>query len=252
MSESTFLDRFDSELIIGLVAPVGSEKSIVIDELKDSFRSFNYEAVPVKLSSFLKEIDHGVALVDDPEFERIKSYMDAGNKVREQMDSADALALWAVTEIASLRSSEGDTEGKKKVYILDSLKHPDEIKTLRRVYGNGFFLIGIYSSREKRFEFLHRNRGIEQGNAWALIERDYSEDNPNNAGQSTREAFHVADAFVNLTNPTEAKTQISRIIDLLFGHPFTTPTIDEYAAFMAFTARLRSGDLSRQVRAVIL
>lgn len=251
MSVSTFLDRFDSELVIGLVAPVGTEKSIVIDELKDSFSSFGYRTFVIKLSGFLREIDHGVELKDQPEFERIASYMDAGNKVREKMDSSDALALWAVTEIARIRPPEEKWK-EKHVYILDSLKHPDEIKTLRRVYGNGFFLFGINSSRDKRFEFLNRNRGISKKNSNDLINRDHNEDTPNNSGQNTREAFHVSDAFVSLINPIEAKQQISRVVDLLFGHPFTTPTLDEYSMFQAFTAKLRSGDLSRQVGAVIL
>lgn len=256
MSEMTFLDRNDSELVVGLVAPVGSEKSIVIEELKDSFRAFGYDVLIVKLSSFLGEIELETKLAEEPEFERIKSYMDAGNEVREKMESTDALALFAVAEIARTRQSEENSDqpegNPKKVYLLDSLKHPSEIKTLRRVYGDGFFLIGIYSSREKRFEFLSRNRNMSEDEANELIERDHNEDTPDDSGQKTREAFHVADAFVSLANPDEARGQISRIIDLLFGHPFTTPTRDEYAMFQAFSAKLRSGDLSRQVGAVIL
>ncbi|HEY0429022.1 MAG TPA: anti-phage dCTP deaminase [Pyrinomonadaceae bacterium] len=255
MLTEDFLDRFDSELVIGLVAPVGTEKAIIINELKDNLKAFDYDAIIIKLSGFLKEPNlqkvHNIQLSTEPEVLRINSYMDAGDKVREEMKRGDALALWAVTEIARLRPPE-EQWGEKRAYILDSLKHPEEIKTLRRVYGNGFFLIGIYSSREKRFDFLHRNRNIEEEDAEALIDRDYNEDKPTNVGQQTREAFHVADAFVSLTNPSDAKHQISRVIDLFFGHPFTTPTMDEYAMFQAFTAKLRSADLSRQVGAVIL
>jgi len=39
--------------------------------------------------------------------------------------------------------------------------------------------------------------------------------------------------------------------NVLFGHPYETPTFDEYAMFIAFSAALRSADLSRQVGAVI-
>jgi deoxycytidylate deaminase len=249
MPEMPFLDRDDSELIIGIVAPVGSEKSIVIDELKDSLRSFGYESELIKLSQFLKEVElKETTLVDTPEFERVKSYMDAGNEVRETMDSKDALALFAVADIARMRPP----ENTKRAFIVDSLKHPAEVKTLRRVYGDGFFLLGVYSSREKRFEFLTRNRGMSNVNANDLIDRDHNEEKPSDAGQQTREAFHLADAFVSLANPDEAKAQVSRILDLLFGHPFTTPTRDEYAMFQAFSAKLRSGDLSRQVGAVIV
>lgn len=44
---------------------------------------------------------------------------------------------------------------------------------------------------------------------------------------------------------------LERMFDLLFGHPYITPTFDEYAMFMAFSAALRSADLSRQVGAVL-
>lgn len=254
MAELDFLDRFDSELVIGLVAPVGTEKSIVIDEIKDSLSAFGYTAVKIKLSNFLKDIQskHEVKLIDEPENARINSYMDAGNKVREDMNRGDALALWAASEIKRKLRPPKKKWNEKRAYILDSLKHPKEVESLRRIYGNGFFLIGVYSSEEQRFEYLHRNRDIPDEEARALIERDYNEENPNNVGQQTRETFHVADAFVSLINPSEAKEQISRVMDLFFGNPFSTPTKDEYAMFQAFTAALRSADLSRQVGAVIV
>ncbi|MFO2375906.1 cytidine deaminase, partial [Pseudomonas aeruginosa] len=47
------------------------------------------------------------------------------------------------------------------------------------------------------------------------------------------------------------KAQLWRVIDILFGQPYVTPTFDEYAMFMAFSASLRSADLSRQVGAVL-
>jgi deoxycytidylate deaminase len=40
-------------------------------------------------------------------------------------------------------------------------------------------------------------------------------------------------------------------LDLVFGNVFITPTFNEYAMFMAFSASLRSADLSRQVGAVV-
>ncbi len=202
MAALDFLDRFDSELVIGLVAPVGAEKSIVIDEIKDSLAAFGYTTVKIKLSDFLKDIQskHGVELIDEPENERINSYMNAGNKVREDMNRGDALALWAVSEIKRKLRPPEEKWNEKRAYILDSLKHPKEVESLRRIYGNGFFLIGIYSPEEQRFEYLHRNRNIADEDAKALIERDYNEENPNNAEQQTRETFHVADAFVSLIN----------------------------------------------------
>jgi deoxycytidylate deaminase len=42
-----------------------------------------------------------------------------------------------------------------------------------------------------------------------------------------------------------------RLREFWFGDPFITPTFDEHAMFMAFGAALRSGDMSRQVGAVV-
>jgi len=48
------------------------------------------------------------------------------------------------------------------------------------------------------------------------------------------------------------KEQLWRILDLLFANPHVTPTLDEYGMFLAYAASLRSGDLSRQVGAVVV
>jgi deoxycytidylate deaminase len=83
-----------------------------------------------------------------------------------------------------------------------------------------------------------------------LIQRD--EDEVEGHGQHTRDTFYLSDFFIHL-GPQEAiwKHALWRILDLIFGYPYITPSFDEYAMFMAFASALRSADLSRQVGAVI-
>ena len=57
--------------------------------------------------------------------------------------------------------------------------------------------------------------------------------------------------ILSIINSDKFKNSLWRILDLIFGSPYLTPTFDEYAMFMAFTSSLRSADLSRQVGAVI-
>jgi deoxycytidylate deaminase len=45
---------------------------------------------------------------------------------------------------------------------------------------------------------------------------------------------------------------LERFLDLVFGNPFSTPTRDEYAMFLAFASSVRSASLARQVGAVIV
>ena len=70
-------------------------------------------------------------------------------------------------------------------------------------------------------------------------------------GQRLRDTFPRADVFIAVHRPDDATTQVRRFVDLLFAHPFHTPTQDEVAMFQARAAALRSADLSRQVGAVI-
>jgi deoxycytidylate deaminase len=172
--------------------------------------------------------------------------MSAGNKVRQKMD-LDALALWAVSKIAVGRGEDGKPLSKK-VHILNSLKHPDEVNSLRKVYGSGFFLIGVYSSHQKRKKYLIDDKGLAADEADALIKRDSQESEPH--GQKTTDTFHLADFFID-SDSDKMKSELWRFLDLLFGDPFITPTSHEYSMFLAHSAALRSGDLSRQVGAVI-
>ena len=50
----------------------------------------------------------------------------------------------------------------------------------------------------------------------------------------------------------EAIDQIARYFQLLFGEKIITPTIDEFGMYLAYSASLRTADLSRQVGAAIL
>jgi deoxycytidylate deaminase len=45
---------------------------------------------------------------------------------------------------------------------------------------------------------------------------------------------------------------ITRFLELVFGNPIITPTADEHAMFLAYSASLRSGALGRQVGAVVV
>jgi deoxycytidylate deaminase len=69
-------------------------------------------------------------------------------------------------------------------------------------------------------------------------------------GQRTRDTFYLADVFVELTGE-RYKAQLDRFLELVFAHPFRTPTRDEHAMFMAYASGARSAQLGRQVGAAI-
>lgn len=244
-------DHINSELILGFVGPVGVSNSRFHNAAMDRLRAFGYHPVLIRLSEKLDDLKAKglieTALASEPEFERMRSHMDAGDELRG-MDLPGArgiLASSAVAQIASsrARNSEGQTmPAPRQAWLISSLKNPAEVEVLRLVYGPGFFLIGLFASEAERRRSLER--GMTSEEAQLLIDRDAA--NEEKHGQQTRKTFELADAWV------KDEDQLCRFLDLLFGHPFQTPTDDEDGMALAYSSALRSSDLSRQVGATIV
>lgn len=241
----------DSELIIGLVGAVGVQLDEVSKLISERLSHFNYDCKNVKVS---KDVIEELAGEDGSttHYERIDNLMTAGNSLRLQYEDKSILAKGIAAKINHIRSEEGrkDSPLPRKAFIISSLKTPEEVKELRKIYANGFFLIGVYSSKERRLSYLHKNKNISKERAKKLMSRD--KDESHQFGQKTRDTYHLSDFFINQDGDNDKlQNDIWRILDLTFGHPFVTPTFDEYAMFMAFSSSLRSADLSRQVGAVV-
>jgi deoxycytidylate deaminase len=175
--------------------------------------------------------------------------MDAGNRAREISGRGDILALHAASEIHSRRGEERPLP--ETAHIILSLKHPDEVTALRRIYGPGFFLISLYTPRAERQRNLEK-LDMSARQASELMKRDENEEI--DLGQQTSGTFFQADAFLSLDTASVATfdSEVERFVDLVFGDPFRTPTAAEHAMFLAFAGSLRSADLSRQVGAVVV
>ncbi|TAK87996.1 MAG: hypothetical protein EPO20_00740 [Betaproteobacteria bacterium] len=66
-----------------------------------------------------------------------------------------------------------------------------------------------------------------------------------------RDTFPLADFFVKANSAAELRADLGRFVSLIFGHPFITPSRDEYGMFIAKSVAMRSADLGRQVGASI-
>jgi deoxycytidylate deaminase len=236
----------DSEIVIGLVCPVGIDHTAVVETLKLTFAQFRYATNAIRVSDLFPRLYERLGRAWTPPAaasEQALYKIEAGNNIRQWTGRNDALARAVAAEIAAGRDHH--QLRPRTAHIITSLKRPEEVATLREIYGAGFFLISLSASRKERDAYFKR-RGMEKI-ADALIEMDNAESGPH--GQQTRETFHLADAFVSMTN---FEAQLDRFLDLLFSCPTLTPTAEEHAMFTAYSASLRSGDLSRQVGAAIV
>jgi deoxycytidylate deaminase len=238
----------DSEIVIALVGAIGVEYKHVVDIIQDRLRvQFKYISEEIRVSKqVIREMpDFDKDKDISGKYDHISYYMEQGNMTRKKHGNNAILAMGASKVIKEKRSG-----GERRAYIINSLKHPDEIKYLREVYGHGFYLIGVFSDLNKRSSFLTEELKLSDQQAEDLMKKD--KDSEFGHGLHTSDAFHLSDYFVYIEEDRgRLKNGIYRFLDIIFGSPTVTPTFDEYSMFMAFTAALRSADLSRQVGAVI-
>jgi len=242
----------DSELVIGLVGAVGSRLGQLTEILNGYLGDrFKYDVEVISVSSQIIKKYKNDKIKTDDEFSRIKSYMDSGNELRSESKDNSFVALDAARVISEVRERRNkDGKNKRVAYIINSLKHDEEIKRLRQIYSEGFYQISLYESSQRRSEYLIKDKGMQTQQVDELIQRDEGEEKGH--GQHTRDAFHLADYFVKYDGSYDGlRNSCFRFLSLIFGDPFITPTFDEFATYMAFTSSLRSADLSRQVGAVI-
>jgi deoxycytidylate deaminase len=233
-------DFNSSEIVIGIVSAVGTETTRIITPLGDRLKQFGYTAKEIKVSSLLKKEN------TNNEYSRIKGLMTEGDKLRKDTGNNAILAYGA----AKLIKENRDGGCEKIAYIVNSLKHPDEVDILRKIYGQGFYIFGIHSDKKRRLHYLTNDKGLTDPQAVELTDIDEDEKIPH--GQRTRDTYHLSDFFINFgKNDDQVKNTIQRFLELIFSHPYKNPTFDEFAMFMAFSSSVRSGDLSRQVGAVI-
>ena len=109
-----------------------------------------------------------------------------------------------------------DTTLRRKAYILNSFKHPDEVKTLRKIYGQAFCVISLYAPRAERVDSLSEliaqsHHGFDKEKyrdvAEALIERDASAAN-GDFGQDVRDTFPLADFFLRSSEKSTMKAEL--------------------------------------------
>ncbi|MDW1822679.1 anti-phage dCTP deaminase [Vibrio sp. Vb1018] len=244
-----------SEIVIALVSAVGCDLGHFTRLIEEELDLYDFSSTKIRVSTdFLHTLETPNGSLT--KLQLIDHLMTVGNNYRSICENNGALAYAAIAKIAEKRAEFlGNYESKpleKRAWIVRSLKHPEEVKVLRDTYGDRLFLIGIHSSEEKRRRTLsNKKRKADPENIIdKLISRDTEEKSGH--GQHTRDTFHLSDFFIDEDqNSDKNKADIERVFKLIFNHPYTTPTFDEYAMYMAFSASVRSGDLSRQVGAVL-
>ena len=208
----------------------------------------------------MRDLPRWRSLPTDPLDAQVDSHQRAGNTLRRVTQDQSAVVLLGIANIRDRRSMSG-VRSRPQAFIIRSLKRPEEVDTLRRIFGDcAFFVVAAHAPITTRIENLAiqiaRSRGSADANRYRkraeeLIQRDAAElDTP--FGQNLRMTFPEADVIVDASKPDDLKEQLARVVRIIFSAPFETPTASEFAMFHAKAAALRSADLGRQVGAAIV
>lgn len=250
------------ELFFGLCSPVGTDNKRVSEIISEALMKFSYETRGFKVTDLMKQISiPNMRLTEKPVNARYDAYIKYANEVRRLTAQPSALAMMCCGAVRAERRHDAQKRYRERVaYIFDQFKRKEEIEALRQVYGRLFVAVSIYSDKETRTQRLAAQIAREsrqtrvslehQNSARELVQRDEDEEGVP-SGQRLRDAFPLADLFINIDDHEGARRNVERFLNLLFGANDLSPTRDEYGMYIAKSAALRSLDLSRQVGAAI-
>lgn len=262
IAETSFTDFLSTqradreEVVVALIGAIGSNLETAEAILTELFESYGYDCKTVKISDIIRTFPPFNSVNKGDLYEYYRRMIEGGNYVCTAFGNNDALARLATIEITSRRS---ELAGKpRRAYIVHQLKRPEEVRLLRDTYGKLFYAVGIYADPTTREQRLTRKINARLGKvddpegryaAQRLMRIDENEENAH--GQKVSDTFARADYFVRSDDDAELREALSRFVSLVFDKPYVSPTRAEVAMMHAFSAGLRSADLSRQIGAVI-
>jgi Deoxycytidylate deaminase len=260
------------EIVIGFVAPSGTDRQLVVDTASRLLRTFQYQGQFIHLSDLLEERAAKSKRRTKVSSLRAWRLQDEGNRLCKDAKRPDALSFVAVNQIRATRERLQGRRRRKASsqvvpgvgYLIWSLKRPEEADTLRAIYRTRFFLISVYTPEASRRDRLTQEAAttnshlsptqVDAEEARRLIQRDEREPRATvgKYGQNVSDTYPLADFFVDASNVPALEQSLERVFEIVFGDPFATPTRPEFGMFLAHAAGLKSAELGRQVGAALL
>lgn len=271
------------ELFIGIVKAIGTELKYIDNELRDLLHLAGYQVVEINLAKYLPELEP--KSIKKKSYEYFNQKMNGGNTLRETF-GGDFLALRGVEEIAQTRdgifaSTHSKGERLRYAYLIDDIVHPEEVHTLRAIYGPHLFLVSVYQDenirRKNLLEKLQGNGNRADEKLKGLVNELMRRDRGAMAEShhiSIDKTFHLGDVFIDVGNPKRRKhakhegekealaanepkvglstSTLRRMFEQIFSGTRHEPSKHEVAMSYAHTAALRSGSLARRVGAAIV
>lgn len=272
------IDEPIPELYFATTRAIGTPLRSVIRALRLSLNEVNFHLHPIQVSDCLQETEIIQALYPEPaheeKFDRYNRLLEAARFLRRAIGERDAVITTAISRLSMTARASAKADASKRArrgvaFLFRNVMDKREVERLRKLYDRQFFLISIFSPQEDRIHSLtgHLGEGLHHGGesrkpqAEYLVRQEAEPFTPDERYDATDvdkrkfstdipSTFQHGDLFLDVKDRNNSR-HIRRFVDLIFGHPFHTPTIDEIGMADAFSAALESSNLARQVGAAI-
>jgi deoxycytidylate deaminase len=275
-SRTAVLEFAAGELVFAVVGHVGSGTSTIAQGLRGLLQLRGYDVEILKARDVIAEwaTKEGIPLPDDKKrsLDTVEGLQDLGDRMRLETRDHAAVAKGVVRRIQELRAKKTGVktpikgpvppDGKKRAYIIDSIRHPAEVELLRHIYQDAFLLVGVVCEEQRRLSrVMKKFEDAGEIRAQAFMKRD--EKAIEKHGQRVSDAFHLSDFFLDNTverfDKAGAETKdwnilanLERLIKIIEHSEIVRPEISETAMNHAFAAAMQSACLSRQVGAALV
>jgi deoxycytidylate deaminase len=278
-SRSVLRAMAGGELVFAVVGHVGSGTSYVANLLQNVLQNSDllggaFEVYVLKardeIAEWARTNSKELPAEGAKDLDSVIALQDLGDEMRKADHAAVARAIALRIREKRATSMGGPVptddelvmpDGKRRAYIVDSIRHPAEVHLLRSIYRNAFTLVGIVCHEDERLKRI-RLKYTDAGTTDAMTFMRRDEKSPQKHGQRVSEAFYLSDAFLdnsvprtvdNHANPAwQVSEQLERLARILTHREIVRPTTAETAMVVAYGARARSACLSRQVGAALV
>lgn len=97
-----------TEIIMGIVGPIGCNRELVITTIENLAKHFTYKVEVIKVSDIIRTYI-SVDADEHDQYTRVMRLMDAGNQLRVNADDNSILAKMAAIEISKRRAKHSDS-----------------------------------------------------------------------------------------------------------------------------------------------
>lgn len=224
----------------------------------NEYLSFLLEEVPNYRAKIMRTVKEFTEITKQFQYwgNNIRKYKDIDVKEEEVAEPSELAST--INKIIKLMRKVSSIDGKGTFIIIDALRNPYEVYYFRERY-SAFYLMSITTSEKHRKENLakanYRADEIDEldGMEYPSKRKDIK---PSYSSLDVERCIEISDIHISHDNERveqnfDLKRQIIHFISLILHPGLVQPTHEERLMQIAYTAKLNSGCISRQVGAVV-